>query len=45
MLPFSQALELLADGTIDNAATVISLQWMALNQTRLMAQWANQTTC
>ncbi|MBE0362977.1 ADP-ribose pyrophosphatase [Pseudoalteromonas ulvae UL12] len=45
VLPLTQALELLADGTIDNAATVISLQWMALNQTRLMEQWANQTRC
>ncbi|MEO2268282.1 NUDIX domain-containing protein [Pseudoalteromonas sp. YIC-656] len=34
-----EALARLASGEIDNAATVISLQWLALNEQRLQQQW------
>lgn len=35
----SEAMDLLAAGKIDNAATVIALQWLALHHTKLCAAW------
>ena len=37
--PTDRALERLARGGIDNAITVVALQWLALNRARLRAQW------
>lgn len=34
-----EALELLANGKIDNAATIIGLQWLALNYQRVQQEW------
>lgn len=42
ILPFNDAIQLLNDGTIDNAATVISLQWLALHKASLLKKWALQ---
>ena len=39
VLSTDEALARLADGRILNAATVIALQWLALNKDRLHAQW------
>ncbi len=39
MMGVDEALARLASGEIDNAATVISLQWLALNEQRLQQQW------
>lgn len=38
-LPVDKALQWLRDGYINNAATVISLQWLALNRSTLSARW------
>ncbi|OBP16359.1 ADP-ribose pyrophosphatase [Rheinheimera sp. SA_1] len=35
----SEAMQLLADGKIDNAATVIALQWLELNHAKIRAAW------
>lgn len=35
VLPFSQAWDMLKQGEIDNAATVICMQWLALNRERI----------
>jgi ADP-ribose pyrophosphatase len=35
-----QALELLNSGRIENAVTIIGLQWLALNRTDLRQRWA-----
>lgn len=37
-----QALQLLAEQQIDNAATVIALQWLALNTDKVIAAWGNK---
>lgn len=39
VFPIDTAFELLHSGKIDNAPTVIALQWLALNQTTLEQQW------
>lgn len=39
VLPVVEALDLLQQGKIDNAMTIIALQWFQLNQARLDAQW------
>ncbi|WP_462159089.1 NUDIX domain-containing protein [Pseudoalteromonas sp. GB56] len=39
VMDLDEALDRLASGEIDNAATVISLQWLALNEQRLQQQW------
>ena len=39
VVPFSDAMTRLNNGEIDNAATVISLQWLALNKARMLAKW------
>ncbi|MBN2752808.1 MAG: NUDIX domain-containing protein [Rhodospirillaceae bacterium] len=36
------AIALLEAGTIDNASTLITLQWLALNHTRIRAAWQNR---
>lgn len=36
-----QAMQWLNDGTIDNSAAIIALQWFALNKSRLLSQWGN----
>lgn len=35
----SQAMSYLEDGKIDNAASVIALQWFALNKSRVLNEW------
>ncbi|BBN80494.1 ADP-ribose pyrophosphatase [Pseudoalteromonas sp. A25] len=39
VIPYAKAIDLLQSGEIDNAATVISLQWLALNKDKVLAQW------
>ena len=39
VIPFSDAMTRFNNGEIDNAATVISLQWLALNKARILKQW------
>lgn len=41
VLPRTKALQLLADQRIDNAATVIALQWLALNLDKVKQAWVN----
>lgn len=41
-MPRSEAIALLAEGYIDNAATVIALQWLELNKERLLLKWELQ---
>ena len=38
-MPYDEAIARLNSGEIDNAATVISLQWLALNKARMLEQW------
>ena len=38
IISFNEAMARLASGEIDNAATVISLQWLALNRERIISQ-------
>ncbi len=38
-MPSAQALTMMDNGQIDNAATLISLQWFALNKNKLIEQW------
>ncbi|SER16023.1 ADP-ribose pyrophosphatase [Amphritea atlantica] len=39
VLPFAEVCELVANGTIDNAATIIAVQWLQLNRQRLLQRW------
>ncbi len=39
VLPRLEAMQLLADGKIDNAATVIALQWLELHRDQVRADW------
>ncbi|RRC98535.1 NUDIX domain-containing protein [Amphritea balenae] len=39
VLPFAEVCQLVADGTIDNAATIIAVQWLQINKQRLLQQW------
>lgn len=41
MLPRTQALQLLAEGKIDNAASVIALQWLSLHLTEVQSAWSH----
>ena len=36
---FDEALAALDDGRIDNAASIIALQWLALNRDKLRERW------
>jgi ADP-ribose pyrophosphatase len=38
-VPLAKAQQMLAAGLIDNAATVIALQWLALHQSEVKAKW------
>lgn len=38
-LPLKDALALVNDGTINNAMTIIGIQWLALNHQKLIAKW------
>jgi ADP-ribose pyrophosphatase len=38
-VPFAQAMQMLGDDKINNAKTIIGLQWLALNRDRLRRQW------
>ncbi|MBN7826627.1 ADP-ribose diphosphatase [Bowmanella dokdonensis] len=40
-MPASQALKMLQAGQIDNAATVISLQWFAMNKAKVIENWCD----
>lgn len=37
--PLAEALKAVKDGRIDNAASIIALQWLALNKAQVRAQW------
>ncbi|MCK9534579.1 MAG: NUDIX domain-containing protein [Pseudomonas sp.] len=37
--PFAAALQAIQDGRIDNAASIIALQWLALNKDKVCADW------
>lgn len=39
VLPFAEVCELVANGTIDNAATIIAVQWLQLNRQKLLQRW------
>ena len=39
VLAYKDACELVADGTIDNAATIIAVQWLQLNKEKVLQQW------
>lgn len=39
---FDQAFELLQQGDIDNAASIIALQWLALNRATLAERWRRE---
>lgn len=39
VLPFAEVCELVANGTIDNAATIIAVQWLQLNKQTLLQRW------
>lgn len=39
VLPVEQAFTLMRDGALDNATTLIALQWLALNRTTLRERW------
>lgn len=39
VLPLTQALALVESGLIGNAASIIALQWLALNKTKVCVQW------
>ena len=41
VMSYDEALLRLEQGEIDNAATVISLQWLALNKQRILSDWKN----
>jgi len=40
VLSLDEALAALADGRIDNAASIIALQWLALNREKVRQAWA-----
>jgi len=40
-LPVDEALAALASGRIDNAASIIALQWLALNRAALRERWSS----
>ncbi|MCG7535226.1 NUDIX domain-containing protein [Pseudoalteromonas sp. OOF1S-7] len=42
VMPFGEAMTRLENEEIDNAATVISLQWLALHKPKMLAQWQSQ---
>jgi len=35
-----EALRAISDGRIDNAASIIALQWLALNREQVRGEWA-----
>ncbi|WP_432471844.1 NUDIX domain-containing protein [Amphritea sp. HPY] len=39
LIPLAKAFALVASGKIDNAATIIALQWLQLNKTELLSRW------
>ncbi len=40
VLPFEEALQAVKDGRINNAASIIALQWLALNRAEVRGLWA-----
>lgn len=42
VLPRVEALKLLSEGKINNASTIIALQWLALNYQDLQVKWSNR---
>ena len=40
MLPLDEALKRMAMSEFNNASTVITLQWLALNRQRLKKKWS-----
>lgn len=39
VLPFAEVCEMVANTTIDNAATIIAVQWLQLNKQKLLQRW------
>lgn len=39
VLPFAEVCEMVANSTIDNAATIIAVQWLQLNKQKLLQRW------
>lgn len=39
-LSFDEAVEALGNGEIDNAMTIVAIQWLMLNKARLLERWA-----
>ncbi|MEZ9926101.1 ADP-ribose diphosphatase, partial [Vibrio breoganii] len=42
ILTREEAYEMVKNGTIENAASIITIQWLMLNHQQLRAQWAVQ---
>lgn len=42
VITLDQALAMIADGQINNAAALIGLQWLFINRTRLQQEWSSQ---
>lgn len=42
-LPLSDAVQAVFDGQIDNSATIIALQWLALNKSLIQQRWIAET--
>jgi ADP-ribose pyrophosphatase len=40
VLPFEEALAAVRDGRISNAASIIAIQWLALNRAEVRGMWA-----
>lgn len=44
VLPFGDVCEWVASGEIDNAATIIAVQWLQLNRQTLLQRWGYQSS-
>ncbi|MDX2422360.1 MAG: NUDIX domain-containing protein [Amphritea sp.] len=44
VLPFAEVCELVANGVIDNAATIIAVQWLQLNRQTLLQRWGYESS-
>jgi ADP-ribose pyrophosphatase len=40
VMPFEDAMQLVKDGVINNAACIMAMQWLALNRTEVRGMWA-----
>ncbi len=39
VIPLEEAIKLVAEGVIDNAGTIIALQWLQLNLDKVLQNW------